>query len=82
MITEERINKLEKDLAALKAEYYSTNFSARQDFYKFSDFKTRLKIPHYATLPATCEVGEIAEASGKLNICSAANTWVVAGTQT
>ncbi len=70
-----QIAQLQKDLAALNAEYYQNNFSARQDFNKASSFTTRLKIPHYASLPATCEVGEIAETGGVLKICSSANTW-------
>lgn len=78
----QQIQKIQQDLAALTQEFYKNNFSARQDFYKTSDFKTRLKVPHYASLPATCEVGEIAETGGILKICSAANTWTTVGTQT
>jgi hypothetical protein len=80
--TREEFEQLKKDIQALNDEFYRNNFSGRQDFVKFSDFKTRLKVPHYATLPTTCEVGEIAEQGGELNICSAANTWTVVGTQT
>lgn len=76
-----QIAQLEKDLKSLTDEYYRNNFTARQDFNKSSNFTTRLKVPHYGTLPTTCEVGEIAESSGKLNICSVANTWTVVGTQ-
>lgn len=82
MTPEERIKKLEDELNALKAEYYSNNFSARQDFYKFSDFKTRIKVPHYASTPATCEVGELCEVAGILYVGSAVNTWTKVGTQT
>ena len=77
-----RIEQLEKDLKALNDEFYKNNFTAYQDFYKFSNFKTRLKVPSYSTLPTTCVVGEIAESAGKLRICSATNTWTIVGTQT
>lgn len=75
------INKIAKDLKALQDEFYRNNFSARQDFPKYSNFATRLKVPHFSALPSTCEAGEIGEFGGKLYICSAANTWTIAGTQ-
>lgn len=76
-----RLEKLEADFKALKDEFYSNNFTSSQDFPKYSRFNTRLKVPHVATLSATCEVGEICEQGGELNICATANTWVVVGTQ-
>lgn len=79
---QKKIDQLEKDLKALNDEYYMNNFSASQDFNKYSRFNTRLKVPHYDSLPAVCEVGELAESGGKLKICSAANTWTTVGTQT
>lgn len=75
------IEQLKKDIAALSDEYYRNNFTAHQDFVKYSNFTSRLKIPHYASTPATGEVGEIIEVGGKLYICSAANTWTIVGTQ-
>jgi len=75
------IQKIKDDLQALTNEFYRNNFSARQDFYKFSDFKTGLKVPNYSATPATGEVGELIQVSGKLYVCSAANTWTVAGSQ-
>jgi hypothetical protein len=77
----EKIIQLRKDLDALNQEFYKNNFSAQQDFNKKSNFTTRLKIPHYAVAPSTAEVGELIEVGGKLYICSVANTFVVAGTQ-
>jgi hypothetical protein len=77
-----QLDRLKKDIEALSLEFHNNNFSASQDFNKYSRFNTRLKVPHYATLPSTCEVGEIAEQGGELNICSSANTWTVCGTQT
>jgi len=79
---QKRIEKLEKDLFDLNQEVYTNNFSARQDFNKYSNFTTRLKVPKYSVDPSTCEVGEIIEVSGKLKICSATNTWTIVGTQT
>lgn len=78
---EDALTKLQEAVAALSADYYKNNFESSQDFQKYSRFNTRLKIPHYDVLPVTCHVGELAESGGKLNVCSAVNTWSVAGTQ-
>ena len=77
----EEIKKLQADIKALNDEFYSNNFISNQDFNKYVRFNTRLKVPHYDSLPNTCEVGEIAESAGKFRICSAANTWTIVGTQ-
>lgn len=77
-----RIARLEQEIQALKADYYSNNFISSQDFNKYSRFNTRLKVPKYSSDPSTCEVGEIIEVSGKLKICSATDTWTIVGTQT
>ena len=79
---QQRIDKLEKDLFDLNQEVYLNNFSASQDFNKKSNFNTTLKVPHYASDPTTCEVGEIIEVGGKLKVCSATNTWTICGLQT
>jgi hypothetical protein len=79
---QKRIEQLEKDLKALNEEFYLNNFSNYQTFNKYSNFTSRLKVPYYASAPSTCEVGEIIEVSGKLRICSSANTWTIVGTQT
>lgn len=79
---QQQIDKLKQDLAALNGEYYANNFTGSQDFNKFSRFNSRLKVPYYASLPTTCETGEIIEVGGKLRICSATNTWTIVGTQT
>lgn len=76
-----RIDKLEKDLADLVSETYSNNFSALQDFNKFSRFNNRLKVPVYASDPATGEIGELICVGGKLKVCSSANTFTICGTQ-
>ena len=78
---QKRIEQLTKDLSALNEEFYRNNFSARQDFFKYSDFRTMLKVPSYSSLPATCQVGELVESAGKLRICSATNTWTIVGNQ-
>lgn len=77
----EENKKLRADIDALNDEYYKNNFSAHQDFNKSSNFTTKLKIPHYATAPATAEIGEIIEIGGKLYICSSADTFSLVGTQ-
>lgn len=73
----EKITQLEKDLSSLRQEFYRNNFSAHQDFNKSSSFKTRLKIPHYDTLPLVGEVGEIIEKDGLLYMCSSPNTFTL-----
>ncbi len=76
------ISGMQKDLASFQQEFYKINFSGRQDFVKYSNFTTMIKVPSYSSLPATCQVGEICESGGKLKICSATNTWTTVGTQT
>lgn len=77
----EQLLKLRKDFDSLSQAYNKNNFSAYQDFQKASNFTTALTVPRYTTLPA-CQTGQICEKDGKLYICSATNTWTVAGTQT
>lgn len=74
---QEQIQILRNDLTALQNEVYRNNFSSHQDFNKFSNFTTRLKIPHYDSVPPVCEVGELIEVGGTLLICSSANTFSV-----
>ena len=79
---QKQIDQLKKDLNDLNAEYYTNNFSAVQDFNKYSRFNTAIRVPNLAATPATCEVGQLCVVSGKLRVCSAANTWTIVGTQT
>ena len=79
--TQKQIDKLTRELEALKQEFYRNNFTASQDFQKYSRFNNRLKVPNAASVPTTCEVGEICEVSGKLYVCSSANTFTIVGTQ-
>jgi len=72
---EEQIQILRNDLTALQSEVYRNNFSSHQDFNKFSNFTTRLKIPHYDSVPPVGEVGEIIEVGGFLLICSSPNVF-------
>lgn len=74
---QEQIQILRADLDALTGEVYRNNFSGHQDFNKFSNFTTRLKVPHYDFIPPTCEVGEIIEAGGALYVCSVTNTFTL-----
>jgi hypothetical protein len=76
-----QIAQLRADFQALNAEVYANNFTASQDFNKFSRFNTRLKVPTLTATPATCEIGEVCVVSGKLRVCSAANTWTIVGNQ-
>lgn len=72
---------IKQELESLRGEVYKNNFSGSQDFNKTSRFNTRLKIPHYQSIPSIGEQGEICEIGGKLYICVSANRFVVAGTQ-
>ena len=76
-----RITELEKNLFDLNQEMYTNNWSASQDFNKYSRFNTRLKVPKYSSDPTTGEVGEIIEVGGKLKICSSTNVWTIVGVQ-
>jgi hypothetical protein len=77
---QDQITRLRSELGELTAQFYKNNFTSHQDFNKTCSFNTRLKVPSYSTLP-TCEVGELAESSGVLYVCSATDTWTVVGTQ-
>jgi len=79
-----QIDRLRRDLEDLTNEVYANNFSASQDFNKYSRFNTRIKVPTVSATPSTCEIGElcVVSSTGKLYVCSAANTWTVAGAQT
>ena len=79
--TQKQINALRKQIEQISTEVFKNNFSTHQDFNKASSFNTKLKVPSYSSVPDVCEVGEIIENSGKLLICSTANTWVIVGTQ-
>jgi len=74
---EEQIQILQDDLTALQSEVYRNNFSSHQDFNKSSNFTTKLKIPHYNSLPIVGEVGEIVEVGGALYICSSPNSFTL-----
>lgn len=77
-----QIDEIKKDIKALNDEMYRNNFSSRQDFNKASSFTTKLKVPHYLSVPITGEVGEVIEVGGKLYVCSSPNTFTIVGTQT
>lgn len=74
---EEQLAILRSDLTALQQEVYRNNFSSHQDFNKFSNFTTRLKVPHYDSVPPVGEVGEIIEIGGVLLICSSPNSFSI-----
>lgn len=78
---EDRIKRLETAMAELSGNFYKNNFSDHQDFNKYCNFTTRVKVPHYDTLPTTNEVGELVESGGVLYVSTAVNTWTVVGTQ-
>jgi hypothetical protein len=75
---------MKQRLEALESAYNRNNFEGSQDFNKASRFNTSLQVPVYASNPTVGQVGElyVNSVSGKLYVCTATNTWVVAGTQT
>jgi hypothetical protein len=78
---ENQITSLRQTVENLNAEVFRGNFSARQDFSKYSNFSSTLKVPSYVTAPSKCEIGEIIEVGGKLCICSTANNFTIVGSQ-
>lgn len=78
---EEKIQIMQNQIDSLSQEIYRNNFSSHQDFNKFVNFTTRLKIPHYDAVPPVGEVGELIEVGGVLLICSSSNTFTIVGTQ-
>ena len=74
---QEQVNILRSDLQDLTQEVYRNNFSGHQDFNKYSNFTTRLKIPHYNSLPLVGEIGEVVEVGGAIYICSSANRFTL-----
>jgi hypothetical protein len=73
----EQVKILRNEIEALNQEVYRNNFSGHQDFNKTCNFTTKLKIPHYDSIPLVGEVGEILESGGKLYICSSSNTFTL-----
>ena len=77
-----QLEMLKQQVEALQAELYRGNFTGSQDFNKKIRVNTALRLPVYATAPAKCEQGEVyVNTTGKLYVCSAANTWALVGTQ-
>ena len=74
---EEQIQLLRNEMTELKNEVYRNNFSSSQDFNKFIRFNTRMKVPHYDSVPPVGEVGELIEVGGVLLICSTPNVYSV-----
>lgn len=74
---------VQAEVKALKGAFYKNNFISSQDFPKYTRFLTRTKLPTLATAPTTCEIGEVYvnSGTGKLYVCSSANTWTIVGTQ-
>ena len=79
--TQKQINSLRQTIEALQTEVFKNNFPTRQDFNKDISFNSKLKVPHYASTPATGQVGEIIEVNGVLLICETTNNYVIVGTQ-
>lgn len=78
-----QVDQLKKDIEALVSEFYVNNFSASQDFQKYSRFNTRLRVPIHSVAPTVAEIGELYANStnGKLYVCTSANTWTLVGAQ-
>ena len=81
-----QIDKLRADLNDLTNEMYANNFTAVQDFPKYSRFKTRVQVPTLAANPTVGAVGDLVCVGGKLKVCTVASatapTWTTVGLQT
>jgi hypothetical protein len=79
----DKVTQLENRIRELENKFYNNNFTANQKFPKSSDFTGRLRVPRVTATPSTCQIGEVCVVSstGKLYVCSAANTWSLVGTQ-
>lgn len=76
------ILKLQSQVNDLSGAFYRNNFTSSQVFNKDSVFNTRLRVPIYTVAPTICEVGDLIAISGKLYICTVANTtFELVGTQ-
>jgi hypothetical protein len=80
------IKNLQAQIDALTQQVNKNNFSATQDFTKYSRFKTRLQVPTLAANPTIGALGDIIFVGGKLKVCTVASatapTWTIVGTQT
>ncbi len=81
--TNTQIEMLRQELESLRAEFYRGNFSSSQDFTKKVRFQSEVVVQRASTAPAKCEQGAlyVNSGTGKLYVCSAANTWSLVGTQ-
>lgn len=77
------IAKVQKELDSLKGAFYKNNFPTSQKFTKSTQFTNTLMLPVYATAPSVCQVGQVYvnSGTGKLYVCSSANTWSLVGSQ-
>ena len=80
-LLERKIHDLTKDIQDLNDEFYRNNFTSHQDFNKYANFTSRLKVPVVSALPSNAEIGELVCYSGILYVASALNTWTKVGVQ-
>lgn len=80
------IKNLQAQIDALAQLINKNNFSASQDFPKYSRFKTRLQVPTLAANPTIGAIGDIVCVGGKLKVCTTASqtaaVYTTVGTQT
>lgn len=79
------LESLQAQIDALAQQINKNNFSATQDFQKYSRFKTRMQVPTFAANPTIGAIGDVVCVGGKLKVCTVASatapTWVTVGTQ-
>ena len=79
------VESLQAQINELSALINKNNFSATQDFTKYSRFKTRLQVPTLASNPTIGAIGDVVCVGGKLKVCTVASatapTWTTVGTQ-
>ena len=80
------LENLQAQIDELSGLISKNNFSASQDFPKYSRFKTRLQVPTFSANPTIGAIGDLVCVGGKLKICTVASatapTWTIVGTQT
>ena len=79
------LESLQAQINELSAIINKNNFSASQDFPKYSRFKTRLQVPTLAANPTVGAIGDLVCVGGKLKVCTVASstapTFTTVGTQ-
>ncbi len=67
---QDKVAKLEADLADLSGAFYKNNFTSSQSFNKDVVFNSRLRVPVFDSAPTIAEIGDLISVGGQLFICT------------